>query len=129
MIDEGPWPLFMCHACGWRMAAEQPDLACERCGEPRRMIEEIEVVPLFQLEDAQQERERMKQAYQTLALSLPDDYANTHQARRRAEQEAQALRLERDRLILLLRHAYANWHPEEIPIDVRSVVFLGTKGD
>jgi ribosomal protein S14 len=25
------------------MASEQPDLSCERCGEPRSMIEEITV--------------------------------------------------------------------------------------
>jgi rubredoxin len=37
------WPLFICRACGWRMASEQPDLSCERCGEPRSMIEEITV--------------------------------------------------------------------------------------
>lgn len=37
------WPIYVCHACGWCMASEQDDLTCENCGEPRSMIEAVEV--------------------------------------------------------------------------------------
>lgn len=38
------YPLWICHACGYRMANEADDLCCDRCGEGRKMIEHREVV-------------------------------------------------------------------------------------
>lgn len=35
--------IFLCHACGYAVNEEMGDLSCSRCGEPRSMIEEIQV--------------------------------------------------------------------------------------
>lgn len=41
---QGPWYIYLCHNCGWISGWETEDLSCYQCGEPRNMIEEIEVV-------------------------------------------------------------------------------------
>lgn len=45
-VRQGPvqtWTIYLCHACGWITGEEQDDLSCFQCGEPRSMIESIEV--------------------------------------------------------------------------------------
>jgi rRNA maturation endonuclease Nob1 len=37
------WTIYVCHACGWVQGEEEDNLACARCGEPRSMIEAVEV--------------------------------------------------------------------------------------
>lgn len=62
----GEWTLYVCRACGWRMATKEGDLSCENCGEPRRMIETVEVVPLARLEE---ENRRLREALSFIAHS------------------------------------------------------------
>jgi hypothetical protein len=56
------WPLYICHACDWRMASEQHDFSCEQCGSSRKLIETVEVVPESDLAALQERLEEVERA-------------------------------------------------------------------
>jgi hypothetical protein len=90
------WPLYICHACDWRMASEQHDFSCEQCGSSRKLIETVEVVPESDLAALQERLEEVERWANS--SEHPNWEAGWRAGHERGKAERDSLALEVERL-------------------------------